>query len=260
MVLGEELPAHLLYCDDLLGHSTNVCMNWCEVTDGSLLWQIAGESLIVNTSAQDGIQFFQRQDFNFTSVIFNMTTMIIAIGILPSQPSSNGVTCSSTSHKNAAVSIEHSNVASSNSSDITLQFSFAVSFSSDIMEQIRVFWCGVPDGFVGWLFSNNRVHGFDDEDRIGDFFHLRMDNNRTAVIMLFAKHPLLVSLLLVVGPPNYTVTCTNHKNNLKFTVPDQHPAQGPTAMVSLYPTQSDSDSTNDTNPEASPSEFQEFCL
>ena len=210
MVLGEEVPAHLLYCDDLLGHSTNVCMYWCEVTDGSLLWQIAGESFIVNTSAQDGAQFFQRQDFNFTSMTVNMTTLMVAIGILSSQPTSNGVTCSSTSsHENAAVSTEHAIVASSNSSDITLQFSFAASFSSDITEQLRVFWCGVPDELVSWLFSSNHVRGFHDEDRIGDSFPLRMDNNRTAVIMLYAKHPLLVSLLLVVGPPNYTVTCTN---------------------------------------------------
>ena len=195
MVLGEEVLAQLLYCDNPLGLSTNVCTYWCEVTDGSLLWQIAGESFIVNTSAQDGVQFFQGQQFNFTSVIFNMTTMMVAIGILPSQPTSNGVTCSSTSsHENATLSTEHANVASSNFSNITLQFSFAASFSSDVMEQLRVFWCGVPDEFVGWLFSNNYVPGFHDKDRIGRSFLQIMDNNRTGVVMLYAKHPLLVSL------------------------------------------------------------------
>ena len=254
MVFGEEVPAQLLHCDNLLGHSTNLCMYWCEVTDGSLLWQIAGESFIVNSSAQDGAWFFQGQDFNFTSVIFNITTMMVAIGILPSQPNSNGVTCSSTSHKNATVSTEHANVASSNSSDITLQFSFAASFSSDIMKQLRVFWCGVPDEFVGWLFSNNRVRGFDDEDKIGDSFPLRMDNNRTAVVMLYAKHPLLVSLLLVVGPPNYTVTCTNLKNNLELNIPDS-----PTEITSINPKQSDSDATGSTeNSGASSIEFHKI--
>ena len=254
VVLGEKVPAQLLYCDNPLGLSTNVCMYWCEVTDGSLFWQIAGESFIVNSSAQDGAQFFQGQDFNFTSVIFNMTTMMVAIGILPSQPTSNGVTCSSTSHKNAAVSTEHANVASSNSSNITLQSSFAASFSSDIMKQLRVFWCGVPDEYVGWLFSNNHARGFYDEDRIGDSLPLRMDNNRTAVVMLYAKHPLLVSLLLVVGPPNYTVTCTNLKNNLQLTVLDS-----PTEITSINPKQLDSDSTGSTeNSGASSSEFHKI--
>ena len=75
----------------------SACVYWCEVT-ASLLWQIAGESFIVNSSAQDGVHFFQ-EDFNFTSVTVNMMTMMVAIVILPSQPTSNGVTCSSASNK-----------------------------------------------------------------------------------------------------------------------------------------------------------------
>ena len=97
-----------------------------------------------------------------------------------------------------------------------------------------MFWCGVPDEFVGWLFSNSRVRGFSDEDGIGDFLHLQMNNNRTAVVTFYAKHPLLVSLLLVVGPLNYTVTCTNLWSYVEFIVPDQCPTQGQiTQMKSL---------------------------